>query len=246
MASARARRTRTSGSAASSTSPSRQRRPTGRSPSRTAQSSSLRHGPASVGATMSASEVIVQLPMRSSSSRPVSGSKIVATIGTSRSRWRTRSAARNGQASSLDTTSAASAPASERVAQLLVRRVGESGHLGARGPQRLRGLLGDVAVAQEQDPARRHGSAPYRHVSGGDVERPDSRAAIGDRRPCRGTLVARRPAGTSALDPQPRAAARRRRVRHQARPRQVSRRDPASRPAPGGRSGSPCATRGRA
>ena len=49
---------------------------------------------------MSARDVIVQLPITSSSSRPVSGSKIVATIGTSGSRWRTSSAARNGQASS--------------------------------------------------------------------------------------------------------------------------------------------------
>ena len=65
-------------------------------------------------------------------------------------------------------------PGGERVAQLLVGRVAESDHLGARGPQRLGGLGRDIAVAQEQDPARRHGSAPYRQVSGGDVERPGS------------------------------------------------------------------------
>ena len=59
-----------------------------------------------------ASEVMVQLPISSSSSRPVSGSKIVTTIGTSGSRWRTSSATRSGQASSRETTSAASAPSS--------------------------------------------------------------------------------------------------------------------------------------
>ncbi len=58
------------------------------------------HGPASVGATMSASEVTVQFGTVSAICSAIPGSKIVTSSGTSSSRWRTSSAIRSGNASS--------------------------------------------------------------------------------------------------------------------------------------------------
>ena len=124
--------------------------PLGGSPGSTAASSPSRHGPASDGATMSASEVIVQLSM-SSSKRPVAGSKIVATIGTSGSRWRTSSAARSGQASSRETTATASAPRSS-ASRSSSAAVFEAGGVGARRLQRSVRLVGEVPAPQQEDP----------------------------------------------------------------------------------------------
>jgi hypothetical protein len=79
--------------------------PTGGSASsRTAISSSPRHGPASEGATMSAIEVTVQCSIASRTWPAIVGSKIVTRSGTSASTKRTMSAARSAMASSRDTT----------------------------------------------------------------------------------------------------------------------------------------------
>ena len=112
---------------------------------------------------MSASDVIVQLPISCSSSRPATGSKIVATIGTSaievahqqRGAQRPRVVARDDG----DGVRAAL----ERLAQLL-RAAGSSSrmHVGAVRRAARRRLVGEIAGAEQEDAPWRHAVAIYR------------------------------------------------------------------------------------
>ena len=98
---------------------------------------------------MSASDVMVQLPITSSSSRPVSGSKIVDDDRYVRVEvaHEQRGPQRPGVVAG-DHHRCVCARV-ERLAQFLVGRILEPLHLGFRRAQRLRGLLVQVAFAKQ-------------------------------------------------------------------------------------------------
>ena len=121
------------------------------------------HGPASVGATMSASEVTVQFGIVSSICSAIPGSKIVTSSGTSSSRWRTSSAIRSGNASSRVATQTMSGrPPSSASRSDPSSASLEPRDLPAARVQRLADLLREVATThQEHAPRDRPRRGPY-------------------------------------------------------------------------------------
>ena len=119
------------------------------------------HGPASVGATMSATEVTRQFGIVSAICSAIPGSKIVTSSGTSASRWRTSSAIRSGNASLARRDADDVGLRGHALAHRRVVGVLEPGHLRPGGVERLADLLGEIATAHQQHAPRvRHARHP--------------------------------------------------------------------------------------